>query len=303
MTARADDSAARQWNGRGTQSERERTLALDGTVLAYIEHGDPHAEPLVLLHGYLGSHLSWRHHIEPFADRHRVLALDWFGWGDSGRSETIACDYDSEVDRLRRVLDGLGVGACNLFAHDYGGFLALGLCQRHPERVRRLALLSSRAHRTFNATWATVFRATSAACRQPALRALLARMPLTALHRRGVARELRRGIFDEACFAHYAGWMSEHPAGGRFWTHFFSQYRVAARADLERGLPAITCPSAVIWGRDKPYLPVAIATDLAAKIPGAALTIVENTGHYVMEERPEAVLRALNDLLARQPAN
>jgi len=283
----------------GTTAERHGTLAIDGTVLAYVERGDPHAEPVVLLHGYLGSHLSWRHQIEPLAARYRVLALDWFGWGDSGRDATLAFDYDSEVDRLRRVLDGLGAGACNLFAHDYGGFLALGLCQRHPERVRRLALLSSRAHRTFNPTWAAIFGLTSVACRLPLLRGLLAHLPLGAIHRRGVGRELRRGVFDDACFEHYAGWMSRDPAGGRFWAHFFSQYRVAARADLDRGLPAIACPTAIIWGRDNPYLPVAIATDLAARIPDAVLTVLESTGHYVMEERPAPVLHALEDLLAR----
>ncbi|HEX5661769.1 MAG TPA: hypothetical protein VFX59_31475, partial [Polyangiales bacterium] len=50
---------------------------------------------------------------------------------------------DSEVERLARVLDALGVAACNLFGMDYGGFLALGLCARQPQRVTRLALLAS----------------------------------------------------------------------------------------------------------------------------------------------------------------
>src|SRR5262249_58366298 len=117
----------------GTTAERHGTLAIDGTVLAYVERGDPHAEPVVLLHGYLGSHVSWRHQIEPLAARYRVLALDWFGWGDSGRDATLACDYDSEVDRLRRVLRALGAGPCNLFAHDSGRFLPPRPCPRHPD--------------------------------------------------------------------------------------------------------------------------------------------------------------------------
>src|SRR5262249_10809033 len=136
-------------------------------------------------------------------------------------------------------------------------------------------------------------------CGRPVRGGWRAPLPLGAIHRRGVARELRRGVFDDACFEHYAGWMSRDPAGGGFWTHFFSQYRVAARADLDRGLPAIACPTAIIWGRDNPYLPVAIATDLAARIPDAVLTVLENTGHYVMEEGPERVVHALEDLLAR----
>jgi pimeloyl-ACP methyl ester carboxylesterase len=297
MTVPASDTRAIRTPAAAPPARRD--LSIDGTRLAYVECGAGDAECIVLLHGYLGSHLSWRHHIAPLAARHRVLALDWFGWGDSGRSLALRYDYESEVDRLRRVLDALAIERCNVFAHDYGGFLALGLCQRHPERVRRLALLSSRAHRTFNRTWAAIFGATSLACRVPLLRALLAHLPLTAMHRRGVARELGRGIFDETCFAHYAAWMSRDPSGGRFWAHFFSHYRVAARPELASGLGAIAGPVAVIWGRDNPYLPLAIAEDLAARIPTATLTVLERTGHYVMEERPAEVQRALDDLLQR----
>jgi pimeloyl-ACP methyl ester carboxylesterase len=297
MTAPLAEAAAESIATRTALSRRR--LSIDGTTLAYVERGDGAGEPIVLLHGYLGSHLSWRHQLAAFDAGYHVLALDWFGWGDSGRSLTLPYDYDSEVDRLGRVLDALGVTRGNLLAHDYGGFLALGLCQREPQRVIRLAVLNSRAHRTFNATWATIFGATSAACRTPIVRTLLAHVPLTAIHRRGVARELARGIFDQACFAHYAGWMSDDPMGGRFWTRFFSHYRVQPRAELAHGLGAMRCPTAVIWGRHNPYLPVAIGEDLAARIPGAALTVLENTGHYIMEERPTDVQRALNALLAR----
>jgi pimeloyl-ACP methyl ester carboxylesterase len=56
-------------------------------------------------------------------------------------------------------------------------------------------------------------------------------------------------------------------------------------------------------GDANPSLPVGIATDLAARIPRAALSILESTGHYVIEERPERVRRALDDLLVRPPVN
>jgi pimeloyl-ACP methyl ester carboxylesterase len=58
-------------------------------------------------------------------------------------------DYATEVARLGRLLDALDCPAVNLAGHDYGGFLALGFAQDHPGRVRRLALLNTRAHATF----------------------------------------------------------------------------------------------------------------------------------------------------------
>jgi pimeloyl-ACP methyl ester carboxylesterase len=274
-----------------------RRATIDGTPLAYLELGEAGAEPVVLLHGYMGSRLSWRHQLAPLSAAHRVIAVDWFGWGDSGRNLALRYDYDSEVERLERVLAALGLGRCNLFGHDYGGYLALGLCQRRPHLVRRLALLASRAHGTFNRTWRSIFGLIGTAGRRPSLARAMARLPLAAVHRLSVRRELGRGVFDERCLDHYAGWMS-HDGGGAFWTRFMAEYRVEPRADLDAGLAAIRCPTAVIWGSDDAYLPPAIATHLAATIAGAELTML-NAGHFVMEERPQEVLLALLALLGR----
>jgi pimeloyl-ACP methyl ester carboxylesterase len=276
-----------------------KRIEIDATALAYIERGRTDAEPIVLLHGYLGSHLSWRHLIEPLAARHRVVALDWFGWGASGRNPELAYHYDAEVDRLRRTLQALGLGSYNLFGHDYGGFLGLGLCQRHPGRVRRLALLNTRAHGTFTRRWAALFGSISALCRSPALGTVVARLPLGRVHRRLCQPGLEKGIFDERSLDSYVGWMSRDPEGGRFYARFFRDYEVRPRADLAVGLSGISCPTAVVWGRRDPYLPLTIPSELSRDIPGAALTMIDGAGHFVMEERPADVQRALARLLDR----
>src|SRR5262249_21998173 len=126
-----------------------KSARIDGARLAYREAGSPDREAVVLVHGYPANHLSWRHQIPVLAQSHRVLALDLIGWGESERPRSLAFDYDTEVGRLRRALDALGLDQVNLFGHDYGGFLSLGFAQRHPHRVRRLAILNSRAHGTF----------------------------------------------------------------------------------------------------------------------------------------------------------
>ena len=276
-----------------------RRLEIDGTHLAYVECGDADAEVVLLLHGYMGSHLVWRHLIDPLAAAHRVIAPDWFGWGRSGRRLDLRYDYDTEVDRLRRVLDALDIEACTLVGHDYGGYLGLGLCQRHPERVRRLALVNSRAHRTFNRKWARTFSLISLAGRLPVVRGACARLPWTALHVRGARRELRKGIYDRASLEDYTAWMSGAPDGGRFLMRFMAEYRVGERRDLAAGLGGIACPAAVIWGARDAFLDTHIAEELARGIPGAALTLIPDAGHFLPEERPDDVLSAVQALLAR----
>jgi pimeloyl-ACP methyl ester carboxylesterase len=61
----------------------------------------------------------------------------------------------------------------------------------------------------------------------------------------------------------------------------------------------IDCPVAVIWGDRDPYCDVHIARGLAAGIPRGRLHLIAGADHFIMEERPDDVLAALRELLAR----
>ena len=267
-----------------------RAITLDGARLRYVDVGD--GEPLVLLHGYPQSHECWRHQIPALAQRRRVIAPDWLGWGASERSLALDCTYDEEVARLGRLFDALDLRAFDLAVHDYGGFLGLGFLLRHPERVRRFAILNSRAHRTFPWPYYQQFALMSFLGRRPLVRPLLTQLPLGTIHRRSLATHVRKGCFDAAQLDRYVGWMDD-PAGRRWLAHFFAGYDVAVRAELSAGLGRIRAPTAVIWGDRDPYCPFATAEDLATRIPGARLHRIAGADHYVMEERPPEVLTAL----------
>jgi pimeloyl-ACP methyl ester carboxylesterase len=273
-------------------------IEVDGARLAYLEVGPAEGEPVVLLHGYPANHRCWRHQIDALSEEHRVLAPDLLGYGDSDRPVDLAFDYETEVARLGRTLDALGLDSCNLFAHDYGGFLSLGFAEANPERVRRLAILNSRAQRSFVPRWYAAFGLVALVGRTPGLRALAARLPLAAANRRALAPLLRRGLIDRELLESYVGWM-DRPEGRRWLLHFFGDYRVAVRPELRRRLGEIRCPAAVVWGREDPYLRPGIALELAAEIPNARLTMLEGAGHFVMEERPDEVSEIMLALLQR----
>jgi len=275
-----------------------KQLEVDGARLAYLEAGPADGEPVVLVHGYPANHRCWRHQIEALSEKHRVLAPDLLGYGDSDRPLDLAFDYETEVGRLGRILDGLGLESTNLFAHDYGGFLSLGFAEANPDRVLRLAILNSRAQRSFVPRWYAAFGIATLVGRTPGLRELAARLPLAEANRRALTPLLRRGLIDRELLESYVGWM-DRPEGRRWLLHFFGDYRVAVRPELRRRLGEIGCPTAVIWGREDPYLRPEIALELAAEIPNARRTMLEGTGHFVMEERPDEVSEALLALLER----
>ena len=252
-----------------------------------------------MLHGYPQSLLAWRHQVAPLARQARVIAPDWFGWGLSERRLDTQPRYWDEVARIGKLMDALSVERCAIMAHDYGGHLAIGFAARFPERVSHLAVLNSRAHLTFPIKAFVQFGIFCALARTAPGRALVRRLPIGAFTRAALRQEAAaRGVFDEALIEHYAGWMSS-PEGRRWLAVYFQHYAIPRRRD-HTGLPGdIACPVSLIWGDEDPYCPFFIAEDLARLVPHARVVRVPGAGHFVMEERPDEVLRALLNLLNR----
>lgn len=275
-----------------------QTMTVAGGRLSFVEAG--RGEPVLLLHGYPQSSLTWRHQFGPLSQQYRVVAPDWFGWGESERRFDQPARYWDEVERLGALLDALEMPDCNLIVHDYAAYLGLGFAGRYPRRIRRLAVLNSRAHRVFPPAPYALFWLLCATGRLPALRQLMAAAPLGWLHRQLMRRYVDRDCFSEAQQQEYIGWL-DTVRGRRWLLHFFRYYELPERPDLLAGLHNIRCPAAIIWGDRDPYCPWATATDLAARLPDTTLTRLAGADHYVMEERPAAVLAALEELL-RRPA-
>jgi pimeloyl-ACP methyl ester carboxylesterase len=274
-----------------------RSVTVDGLRLSYLETNPQGGETVVLLHGYLGSHKVWRHQIPVLGERYRVVAPDWFGWGRSERNPAAKYDYDTEVARLARLLETLDARGSTIVGHDYGGFLALGLAVRSPEHIGRLGIVNSRASGTFTPTWKAILGTLSRVCRSPAGRRIFEASPLARIHRRSLLPLVSAGIFDTDVLEDYVGWMQSDPRGPAFFASFMAQYRVAIRPELRRGLSSIGCPTAVVWGARDPYVSRSVAEELARKIPGAELTMNEDAGHFLPEERPHEVTDAIARLV------
>ena len=112
---------------------------LDAVSLHYATAGD--GDPVVLLHGWPSTWYEWRHVMPPLAARHRVIAPDLRGLGDSSRpldgydKKTVAAD-------LWQLLSGtLGLARWHLVGHDWGGPVAFALAAAHPEAIRTLAIV------------------------------------------------------------------------------------------------------------------------------------------------------------------
>lgn len=276
-----------------------KQVTVDGARVAYVEMGPVDGEPVVLIHGYPQSHYMWRHQIPVLAKTHRVIAVDWFGWGESERTLSQPVGYDAEVQRIGRLLDALGIERCNLIAHDYGGYISLGFVIAHPERVLRFGILNSRAHETFSRSgfWACWLVASTSRT----LPGIVKKLPLEKFHRLGLEPYEQAGIFDKELSDRYVGWMGE-PANREWFARFFAGYRLRPRRHELEALAKLEIPTAVIWGDADPWCPNDIADELVATIPGAAITKIPHGMHFIAEHKPAEVTAAILALLDRSPA-
>jgi len=80
--------------------------------------------------------------MESLGRRHKTYALDFWGFGESGKqgeSFTVQ-DY---VEMVNQFMERLGIGQAPIVGHSMGGTVSLGLALDHPERVQKVAVVGS----------------------------------------------------------------------------------------------------------------------------------------------------------------
>jgi 2-succinyl-6-hydroxy-2,4-cyclohexadiene-1-carboxylate synthase len=95
--------------------------------------------PLVLAHGFGGSRHDWQPVIAALPEDLPLITYDQRGFGDSTGEPGIAF---SHCEDLLALLDHLGIGQVDLCGMSQGGAMALNFALTHPERVRKLVLVS-----------------------------------------------------------------------------------------------------------------------------------------------------------------
>jgi pimeloyl-ACP methyl ester carboxylesterase len=172
-----------------------------------------------------------------------------------------------------------------------GGYLALEIVRRAPERVAGLALLDTSA-RPDTAEASAARRsaiAQSASDFDGVVAALLPRLVHPSRLDDRALTDLVRAMAASVGRERYVG----------------QQEAIMGRADSRPTLAAIRCPTLVLCGRDDALTPLALHEEMHAGIAGSRLVVVERCGHMSTLERPEEVSGAMREWLAavdRSPA-
>ncbi len=125
-----------------------KTVEVDGLTIFYREAGHKAAPAVLLLHGFPTSSQTFRNLMPKLADRYRVIAPDYPGFGNSSMPSVEEFDYS--FDNLARVIaaftEKLGLTRYSLYVMDYGAPVGYRLATKHPERVQALIVQNGNAY-------------------------------------------------------------------------------------------------------------------------------------------------------------
>jgi esterase len=270
----------------------DQTITLHGSRFHYTERGDRNAPPVIMLHGVTGHARTWDDESAALAGRHRVLALDQRGHGDSDPPPDADYSIPSLVGDLTAFVDALALQTCAIVALSLGGRVAIQYAGTHRERVTRLVVvdigpdiapegfarvgrLMAGAPERFNTLEDVIAfqRANNPRYTEALLRARV---------EHGV-RPLPGGGFTWK----YDRGLRETVRAGRF----------SAPIDLWPAWTALACPTLLVRGAESDILTADIAKKMIEAQPKARLAEVAGAGHTVPGDQPEAFVMLLREFL------
>ena len=122
-----------------------RTVDVDGVDVFYREAGDPSAQTLLLLHGFPTSSAQYQVLIDHLADRFRLIAPDYPGFGQTEPLDGTTT-FDRLADVIERFVEIVGLERYALYVFDFGAPVGFRLATRHPDRVDALIVQNGNAY-------------------------------------------------------------------------------------------------------------------------------------------------------------
>ncbi len=273
-----------------------RETTIHGHRVAYRMAGS--GPPIVLIHGITASSVVWESVAPQLARHHTVLAPDLLGHGQSAKPRG---DYSmgAFASGIRDLVLSLELGPVTVVGHSLGGGVAMQFSYQFPERVQRLALVSSGG---LGRRVSGLLRAATFPGSELVLPVLAGRHVLNAgravgrtLGRIGIplgndAIEMARGHASlgdpqsRAAFVHTL--RASVDVGGQ---------RVQA---VDRLYLAAELPLLIVWGARDRIIPVDHGRRAHEFVPGSRFELFERAGHFPFLDEPERFVATIEDWIA-----
>jgi pimeloyl-ACP methyl ester carboxylesterase len=272
---------------------QSRFAEVDGIKLHYLTAG--HGPAVILLHGYAETSLMWRPLIPRLADRFTVIAPDLPGIGDSDVPKD-GLDMKTAAIRIHTLATSLGIQKARVVGHDIGLMVAYAYAAQFPDEVEKLVVMD--AFLPGVPGWELAYDSPDFwhfRFHGPTPEALVAGRESIyfAYFWNDLAADKMRSLPDSDREAYVAAY--SRPGRMRAGWAYFASWPDTAKdfaqmAQTKLRMPVLSIAgeraSAAILG---PQMKL-VATDVQ-------VIVLNDTGHWLMEERPKETMDALSAFL------
>src|SRR5262245_24927285 len=271
----------------------EWEIELHGHRVIYRIAGD--GPPVVLIHGMVNSSRHWETVALRLAERYTVIAPDLIGHGDSA---AVRGDYSlgAHASSIRDLLTTIGIERATIVGHSLGGGIAMVFFYQFPQRVERLALISSGGlgHKV-----SPLLRGAALPGAAAGIWLVANRRVREALDRAGArmrSRGSRKGVYLQAV-ARAMRPLQEAAARRAFLQTLRSVVDVRGQhvSAMDRLYLLGELPTLIVWGERDNTIPIEHGLAAHAQIPNSTFVTLPGAAHFPNLEDPEGLADALLD--------
>lgn len=245
---------------------------VNGINLAYTRRGK--GTPLLLVHGFPLDSSSWDEMIPLLENKFDIISPDLRGFGQSSTIESSYTISDM-ADDLIALLEHLAIKKVVIAGHSMGGYIALAIAKKYPDRVSGLALISSQAVGDSAERKEGRYKTAADVAEKGGGIVVEAMTPKLSADMR--VQELVRGLIEKQSKAGIIGALKA----------------MAEREDLISILSSFSFPITVIHGDVDVLIPIDRAKEMKAVVPSAEYVEIKGAGHMPMMEFAQETANAL----------
>jgi len=257
------------------------SIVADRGVVHYETFG--HGRPVTLLHGWLESWDHWLGTMEWLGHLHKTYALDFWGFGESGKQGGTFTVQDY-VEMVCQFMERLGIEQAPIIGHSMGGTVSLCLALDHPERVQKVAVVGAPI---VGDGLSLFLRLAAHRC----LASLAYRVP--------GAIPLGVRFFSPLLARDWKTWhkMFERDLSRTTLESFHHSIASLRKTDLRPRLKDIQMQALGVYGKVDRIVDSGQGQVLAQSTPLAEICYFEHSGHFPMLDEPERFYQTLYEFL------
>jgi abhydrolase domain-containing protein 6 len=264
-------------------------VRVDDHTWVYLEGGK--GEPILFIHGFGADKDRWGPFLREFSGSYRLVVPDLPGFGENSGVPSASYDIESQVKRLNRFVEKIGLAEFHLVGISMGGYIAAYYAGEYPKKVKSLALMDSAGVRSripsyfwqsYKKDGKVVFLYKTPQEFDEFMSVLFYRPPW-------VPGRLKAYLAQKGAYQH------------DFRKKVLEDMARCGLYLLEDRLQKIRAKTLIIWGANDRIMHVSSVEKFERGLKNSRTVIIDKCGHVPYFEKPGETRRAYGDFLSNLP--